>query len=1007
MTLRTKFFVLAITVSLIPTILGGFIVYGNAKIMLVKSLEDRLQGIATVQKGRVNAYLEDLYMDLRIISAKTFMKSSLDLYNKTGDIKLRNHLIDNLNETKSTNPDIVEISIYDANGRVIVSTDSRKIGTTTQNDHLDAKSYRDSCGFKGVLKDKRPDNAITILCSCPLALDGRQIGRIGVISNADKLISITNDYTGLGQSGETLLAMRDAGGDSLFLVPLRFDKKATLTRKVSRLDTKVAITRALSKEEGFWFSMVDYRGREVIAATRYIDKADWGLVVKIEKAEALSQLVRIRKYIVYGILALIISMFAIASYFTGKIIKPLMELTKAVKKIGKDDSYKITEEPRSDEIGILVSAFNEMAGTLAGNRNTLRKYLVELESGNNRLDRLLEASFEGITITEEGRIIDANKRYAEMYGYELEEILGKPVYGHVAPEYRETVMKHISEGYEKPYEINGLKKDGTVIRVEVCGKNIEYEGRRIRLSALRDITERKATEEQLRESEERFRMIADNITEVFWIADVEISKNFYVSPGYERIWGRPVASVYENPRSFIDAIHEEDRQRVLSTFEIEKTGQPFDHEYRIIRPDGTIRWIWSRGFPVADKTGRVNRYAGVARDVTERKNAEDALRESEEFLNSIVENIPDMIFVKDAKDLRFLRFNKSGETLLGYKREELIGHNDYDFFPKDEADFFTEKDREVINKNQLLDIAEETIVTKHSGTRILHTKKIPVLDSEGNPRYLLGISEDITDKKNVLRELMEAKEAATAANKAKSDFLANMSHELRTPLNSIIGFSEVLEDELPGFLNNLQLKNVKYIHEAGLHLLNLINDILDLAKVESGKSEVKYETLSLKELLDSSIVMHRERALRNGITLGIEMPQNPEIIIEADERKFKQILFNLLSNAVKFTPKGGSVRIAARTIMDVDETEAVEVSVTDTGIGIKPEDMPRLFREFSQLESTYSKKFEGTGLGLALTKSLVELHDGKIWVESVIGEGSRFIFTIPVKQRPPERSKGG
>ncbi|MBF0566574.1 MAG: hypothetical protein HQK89_15205, partial [Nitrospirae bacterium] len=290
MKLRNKFIVLAITISLIPTTIGGFIVYDSAKTMLMKSLEDRLQGIATVQETHVNACLDNLSDVLRIISVKTFMKSSLDLYNKTGDIKLRNHLIDNLNETKAYGTDILEISIFDSYGKVIVSTDSGKIGTIAKNEPgvtTDAKH----CGLTDVLKGdkKRLQTAITIHSSCPLVLDGRLIGTIGVIWDAGKLIRITSDYTGLGLSGETLLAKRAYGGDAFFIVPLRFDKKAALTTKVSKLDTKAAITHALSKEEGFLFSATDYRGKEVIAATRYIDKADWGLVVKIDKPEALAQ----------------------------------------------------------------------------------------------------------------------------------------------------------------------------------------------------------------------------------------------------------------------------------------------------------------------------------------------------------------------------------------------------------------------------------------------------------------------------------------------------------------------------------------------------------------------------------------------------------------------------------------------------------------------------------------------------------------------------------------------
>ncbi|MBF0566769.1 MAG: PAS domain S-box protein [Nitrospirae bacterium] len=225
-------------------------------------------------------------------------------------------------------------------------------------------------------------------------------------------------------------------------------------------------------------------------------------MVKIDKPEALAQLVRIRKYIVCGVAALTIAMVAIAYFFTGRITGPLTALTKSAKKIGKGDSYatdadKIAREPGGDEIGILVSVFNEMADTIARNRNMLTKNLAELAEGNNRLNLLLEATFEGISIAVDGRIVDANNRCAEMFGYAAAEIIGMPVLDTVAPQYRETVMKHVLAGYDKPYEMDCLKKDGTVIRIEACGKSMEYEGRRVRMVALRDITERKALEQRL------------------------------------------------------------------------------------------------------------------------------------------------------------------------------------------------------------------------------------------------------------------------------------------------------------------------------------------------------------------------------------------------------------------------------------------------------------------------------------------------------------------------------
>jgi signal transduction histidine kinase len=226
----------------------------------------------------------------------------------------------------------------------------------------------------------------------------------------------------------------------------------------------------------------------------------------------------------------------------------------------------------------------------------------------------------------------------------------------------------------------------------------------------------------------------------------------------------------------------------------------------------------------------------------------------------------------------------------------------------------------------------------------------------------------------------------------KSEFLANMSHELRTPLNAIIGFSEVLHEKMFGELNEQQAGYVEDILDAGRHLLSLINDILDLAKVEAGRMELELADVSLPETLRSGLTMHEERATRSGVSLGLRV-EPAEIVIQADERKVRQVVFNLLSNALKFTPQGGRVDVAAELSDGV-----VEVSVVDTGSGIAPEDQELIFEEFQQARGDSITRQEGTGLGLPLSRRFIELHGGRLWVESVRGEGSAFRFTLPVEQ---------
>jgi PAS domain S-box-containing protein len=363
-------------------------------------------------------------------------------------------------------------------------------------------------------------------------------------------------------------------------------------------------------------------------------------------------------------------------------------------------------------------------------------------------------------------------------------------------------------------------------------------------------------------------------------------------------------------------------------------------------------------------------------------------RRSEVFLDSVVEHIPNMLLVRDARDLKFVRFNRAGEKLLGYSREELLGKNAHDVFAADLAESSTAEDRATLASGVPLEIAEEAVQTRNDGVRYLHTTKIPVVDEHGKAQYLLAISEDITDRKRGDELLRDAKEQAERANRAKSEFLSRMSHELRTPLNSILGFGHLLE--MDG-LSEDQLEPVHYIVESGRHLLELINEVLDIARIEAGKVTIFPEPVAVEALLADVVAVVSPMAAERNIHVEIASGELG-CYIRADRQRVKQVLLNLLSNAIKYNREGGEVGIVCE-----QAGPKLRIRVRDTGLGIPAGRLSEVFAPFERIVAEH-EDIEGSGLGLALSKHLMELMGGTLTVESEPGIGSTFTAEIELAE---------
>lgn len=574
---------------------------------------------------------------------------------------------------------------------------------------------------------------------------------------------------------------------------------------------------------------------------------------------------------------------------------------------------------------------------------------------------------------------------------------------------------------------------------------------------LTDVTSQKAIESVLRENEEYFRLLGANSQEMFYIFDVTSNQFLYVSSAYERIWGYQIADLMQKPELALETIHPDDRAQfeALSTTLCEQNDESAEAQYRVYFADGSIHWVWDRVSAVRNADGLVDRFVGVVEDITEQRLATQQLTETaerlsvlyamgrhlvnngtssslgDELLAPVREIIPfDLAIVIDHEQhFKWLKaYNGSFvQDLPAYVLQDLLSYADGHIgsqnglccdYRVDEntgtvqgviSDYLYERgmrtqcyvplrfNRQIIGVLYLMANGSAAFSSAQTAFAQEIADLLAVgLNQQRLMRSLQSYAQDLEQRvQERTSQLSRANAEITRINRMKDEFLANMSHELRTPLNAILVKTELMQEGLHGPLTEKQTRSLDVIHESSSHLLELINDILDLSKIEANMLELEIDKIAVSSLCQSAVTMVREMAMRKGIDLQLNGDLNFDM--QADMRRLKQILVNLLVNAIKFTPPGGKVGLDVESNQESDQ---VRFTVWDTGIGIAESDYPLLFRPFVQLDGGTNRQYGGTGLGLPLVRRLAELHDGRLEVESTLGVGSRFAVVLPWRRIP-------
>ena len=946
---------------------AGYAIFEQYKISIIDTELQNLGEIADLKVAQIVSWRDNQRRRSEFISRGSMLPDQVDQWLREGaPANARKQKILKVLGGLLQEQGYKTVLLLDKDGAVRASANGKGVADPTEIKFVMEAMRSQQVQFSDLHREPE-DNQITIDSVAPLIVSDAKHGNrvVGAlllqIDPGLYLYPMIQAWPTKSTSAETLLTRRD-GDNVLFLNEVRHMKDAALSLRIPLTNTDLPSTQAMLHQTQS-MNGIDYRSVPVIAVMRKVPDTPWYMVSKIDRAEIFAPINILQRWMLGLVFAF--------SLLTGAMILFWFKANQ------KSYAHLKAQKDAALEREMLLKQF---------------EYLTRYAN-----DMIIFAD-------PSGRIIEANERVQQATGYSREELLQMLI-----PELHEPLDSLNIPGQFEILATKGemraegiyKRKDGSTFLVEISGRSIMVEDKRYLQGIVRDITESKRAEAALLKSEALLKKSQQMAHIGSWEFD-SVNNVIFWSDEALRIFERDSAGPAVSYETFLNLVHPEDRELVDKSYsDSVKNRTTYEIVHRLLLPGQRIKFVHEWCETQYDAEGRPIRSIGTIQDVTESKLAEELVLSNEaslaEFKYTLDQTL-DCVFIFQHDTLRFTYVNEGAMAQVGFSEAELLQMTPMDIKPVMSETYFRSMVQPLLD-GSLPALKFETIHRHKDGHAIPVEINLQLVRKTGQEPRFVALVRDVTERKLIETELLNAKEQAERASQAKSEFLSHMSHELRTPLNSIIGFAQVMESSANGETIEDHRDNLKTIIRSGWHLLRIIEDLLNLSAIEAGRIELNIESIDIRSCMKECFELMAPLVAEKMIEMHCADGEFDGLLVRADAFRLKQVVINLLANAAKFNRIAGRISVSGQR-----KAGHLRIMITDTGPGIAENDLAAIFQPFRQL-SNRPNSIEGAGIGLSISKQLIELMHGKIGVESIRYLGSKFWIELPLAEVEASVSK--